>query len=380
MGGDKGGKGKGKGPEGGTVKHFVAEKGFGFIKPDDGGPDIFVLAANCGGKGASLVTGGQVWFTREFNERSGKEMATNVSGPGAPDADGGKGGGDWGKGDKGGDWGKGDKGGKDMKGKDKGGKDGKEGKDGKGKGKDAMGPPGPAPSSDWAATTAPDGKTYYYNKVTKETSWDPPPGFGGAGGGGPPADKGGKGGDFDKGGKGKDGKGKDGKGWDDGKGKDKGGWDDGKGKGKEGKDKGGWDDGKGKGGWDDGKGNQKGGWDDGKGKGGDKGKKDSAPPPLGPQSAPAPAASGGDWKEAQCPETGKPYWYHRTTKQVTWDRPADFVPSQAGGKGKGAPASAPAATISEWKEAKDKEGKTYYYNKRTKATQWDPPPGYTAPY
>ena len=47
----------------GTVKWFNAEKGFGFITPDDGGKDFFVHHSNIAGEGyKSLTEGDKVSF------------------------------------------------------------------------------------------------------------------------------------------------------------------------------------------------------------------------------------------------------------------------------------------------------------------------------
>jgi CspA family cold shock protein len=61
----------------GTVKFFNAQKGFGFIAPDDGGKDLFVHANNIQGNPESMREGQKVEFDKGEG-RKGPE-ATNVS-------------------------------------------------------------------------------------------------------------------------------------------------------------------------------------------------------------------------------------------------------------------------------------------------------------
>ena len=63
----------------GTVKFFNASKGFGFIQPDDGSPDVFVHVSAVERAGIrKLNEGDQVSFEVEEDRRSGKESATNL--------------------------------------------------------------------------------------------------------------------------------------------------------------------------------------------------------------------------------------------------------------------------------------------------------------
>lgn len=61
----------------GTIKFFNAQKGFGFITPDNGGKDIFVHANNVLGDPKSLREGQKVEYV-EGPGRKGPE-ATDVS-------------------------------------------------------------------------------------------------------------------------------------------------------------------------------------------------------------------------------------------------------------------------------------------------------------
>jgi len=62
----------------GTVKFFNTNKGFGFIRPDDGGPDVFVhiTAVERAGMG-SLAEGQKVSY--EVVTERGKTAASNLA-------------------------------------------------------------------------------------------------------------------------------------------------------------------------------------------------------------------------------------------------------------------------------------------------------------
>ena len=63
----------------GTVKWFNATKGFGFIQPDNGGPDAFVHISAVERAGMrNLVEGQKVSYELETDKRSGKQSAGNL--------------------------------------------------------------------------------------------------------------------------------------------------------------------------------------------------------------------------------------------------------------------------------------------------------------
>jgi len=63
----------------GRVKFFNATKGFGFIQPDDGAPDVFVHISAIERSGMSTVAEGQkLSFEVVKDRRTGKSAAANI--------------------------------------------------------------------------------------------------------------------------------------------------------------------------------------------------------------------------------------------------------------------------------------------------------------
>jgi CspA family cold shock protein len=63
----------------GTVKWFNAQKGFGFIQPDDGGNDVFVHISAVERAGlSSLAEGQKVSYEMKVDSRRGKSSAENL--------------------------------------------------------------------------------------------------------------------------------------------------------------------------------------------------------------------------------------------------------------------------------------------------------------
>lgn len=63
----------------GTVKWFNTEKGYGFIAPDNGGPDVFVHISAVQRAGLSGLNDGQkVGYEITQDRRSGKSSADDL--------------------------------------------------------------------------------------------------------------------------------------------------------------------------------------------------------------------------------------------------------------------------------------------------------------
>jgi CspA family cold shock protein len=65
--------------ETGTVKWFDSQKGFGFIQPDSGAPDVFVHISAVERSGMNGLNEGQkISFELVHDQRRGKSSAENL--------------------------------------------------------------------------------------------------------------------------------------------------------------------------------------------------------------------------------------------------------------------------------------------------------------